>query len=147
MLGLAAALLIASPALAQQRPFDPATLPDADRLLEACKKPVQDLYDSGVTAKMREASIQTVACLRKAIIGQVREIFPNPDAAVARFEKHFDHLAEGDQRIHWELYNETRYCSQGGCGTNRHVMHAAAHVGLMHTLLRDILAYRKAEGF
>jgi|GEM_PF-5663874 len=147
ILGLAAAVLIAAPALAQKKVFDPAALPDAEALIDSCYTPLKELYDSGVTGKMRQASVRNVICLKGVIINQVRDTFPDPDAAAARFETYFAQLGQGAMRIHWELFNETRYCSTQNCGTYRQLLHAGYHTGLLEAMLRDILTYRREEGF
>lgn len=127
---------------------DPAAarppIQDAKAVIAACEKKFAKEAESGVTARMRAAAIDTAFCVREAIIENMVVLAGEKERANVR--AHLERINEGIGRFYWLLYNDIDPCFRGssiGCGTFWHVWHNAKVLDTYNRILVDVIEQRK----
>ncbi|WP_337997500.1 hypothetical protein [Oleispirillum naphthae] len=119
-------------------PWEPI---DADAEIERCYVPLKPEFDSGVTARMRNAGNDYAECLNRRVVVHTTALISEASYPRAQIEADLGTLAKTTARFHWRLYNENRACRLS-CGTMYHVFGAAAVMGLFERLLREVIQQR-----
>ena len=140
-------LAVSAPAaMAGAEPFQPI---DAKALIKPCWNLSEEKRASGVTATMRQGTLDTVLCLEKVILDQVEILFPDGKyLSRAQAEKKLERLGSAIQTFYWSLYNEHTGCKHF-CGTMWQVFHLAKNAHVLEGVIRDIVDQRnqyKIEG-
>ncbi len=140
-------LAVGAPAaMAGAEPFQTI---DAEALIKPCWDLSEEKRSSGVTATMRQGTLDTVLCLEKVILDQVEILFPDGKyLSRAQAEKKLERLRFAIQTFYWSLYNEHTGCKHF-CGTMWQVFHLPKIAHVLEQIIRDIAHQRnqyKIEG-
>ena len=144
---LCISLTVGVPAgMAGAEPFQPI---DAKALIKPCWDLSEKKRASGVTARMRQGTLDTVLCLEKVILDQVEILFPDGiNLSRAEAEEKLERLRFAVGSFYWSLYNGHKGCD-GFCGTMWQVLHLAKNADFLEQMIRDIADQRnryKIEG-
>ena len=137
---LCISLAVGAPAvMAGAEPFRPI---DAKALIKPCWDLSEEKRSSGVTATMRQGTLDTVLCLEKVILDQVEILFPDGEnLSRAQAEEKLERLRFAVGSFYWSLYNGHVGC-KGFCGTMWQVLHLAKNADFLEQMIRDIADQR-----
>jgi hypothetical protein len=108
---------------------------DAKPLIDACWAISAAQRASGVTATMRKGAAQSVGCLEKMIIEQVRVMFDEIILTPAQAQEWLDMLRLGIRKLYWAIYNSHRGCDPT-CGTKDPLIDLTAHGDVLEQMIR-----------
>ena len=110
-------------------------LVNADALIKPCWDLSEEKRSSGVTATMRQGTLDTVLCLEKVILDQVEILFPEGKyLSRAQAEKKLERLRFAVGSFYWSLYNEHTGCKHF-CGTIWQVLHLAKNADFLEQMI------------
>ena len=114
---------------------------DAKPLIEAFWAISEEKRASGVTGTMRYGATESVDCLEKVVIEQVRYMFHEVDLPPAQAQKWLDQMNIGHMKLYWAIYNDHRGCNLM-CGTMYQLFHLPAHADVLEKIIRDMVDVR-----
>lgn len=110
----------------------------AQKIINACWTLSEEDRDSGVTARMREGTLNTALCMKKHILALSKQVLFKDDPLIQKdVAEDLDKIHHGVGGLYWNLHNSHDSCSQNPCGTMYHVLHNGALAHTMEDILRD----------
>ncbi|MDA1189634.1 MAG: hypothetical protein O2854_08180 [Chloroflexi bacterium] len=114
---------------------------DAEALIKECWDLSEQKRASGVTAVMREGTLETVSCLEGLIAAQAAEMFAPDIVSGETASTMARDITSSVGKLYWHIYNDHVGCFPA-CGTMYYLFPSALVADVLEKIIRDMVAQR-----
>jgi hypothetical protein len=117
---------------------EPADIPEAQAIIDACWAISEELRASINTDDIRYGSLKTALCLEAEIARNMDILVDDPRE---RIEEHLENLRTAHGGLYWSMFNHVEACDLG-CGTIFYSFHNTFLAKLYEGILKDVIEQR-----
>ncbi|MBF0247565.1 MAG: hypothetical protein HQL36_05770 [Alphaproteobacteria bacterium] len=123
----------------------PASIPNADELIQHCWDISEEKRASGVTAEMRKGALESALCLKTEVAAQAEALIKTTSVSKEEISALLENINAAYGRLYWLMFNENKACTPS-CGTMNQAMHNAYVARAYEFILKDLIRLRKEHG-